>query len=170
MSGRRLPPEESVPLMGEHGMGGQHRSHDPGKQGALLADTRSLPWYSLGEGISFQLLRFCEVTGRWALFVRMQPGSRILPHKHLSSGEFFVTKGELLYDVGSAPAGVYGYEAIGEIHEVARAEVETEYLFLGHGPVAYPDDRGGIAYVLDYEFLKSVADGNVKANVTLPLK
>lgn len=141
------------------------RAHDPGATGALLADTSQLPWYSLGEGIEFQLLRFCAVTGRWALYVRMQPGSRILPHKHLSSGEFFVTKGELLYDVGSAPAGVYGYEALGEVHEVARADVETEYLFIGHGPVAYPAEDGTIAYVLDYEFLRRVADGELEANV-----
>lgn len=143
-----------------------NHSHDPGAPGALLADTNSLPWHSLGEGIEFQLLRFCAVTGRWALYVRMQPGSRILPHKHLSSGEFFVTKGELLYDVGSAAVGVYGFEALGEVHERARAEVETEYLFLGHGPVAYPDENGAIAYVLDHEFLSRVARGELEASVT----
>lgn len=138
----------------------------PNQNGPLLADTRSLPWHRLGDGIDIQLLRYSRVTGEWALYVRMHPGSRIAPHKHLSAGEFFVTKGELLYDVGSAPAGYYGYEALGEVHSEARADVETEYLFLGHGPVAFHAADGHIEFVLDWEFYKRLTEGESMPSVT----
>lgn len=137
-----------------------------GEDGPVLADTRQLPWLSLGEGIDVKVLRYSSVTGEWALYVRMQPGARITPHKHLSAGEFFVTKGELLYDVGSAPVGHYGYEAIGEIHNEARAEVETEYLFLGRGAVAYPAADGRIDFVLDVDFLRELVKGRLQSSVT----
>ena len=139
---------------------------EPGKEGAVLADTNQLPWYLLGEGIEFQLLRYSRVTGEWALFVRMQPGARIIPHHHLSAGEFFVTKGELKYDVGTAPAGVYGYEAIGEVHKEARTDELTEFLFLGRGPVSYPDEEGNIQFILDWEFLKRITEGEDLEKVT----
>ncbi len=147
-------------------MASSTEGHDPAKRGGLLADTRGLPWHSLGEGIAFQLLRYCDVTGQWALYVRMAPGSRILTHRHLSSGEFFVTRGELIYDAGSAPAGVYGYEALGEVHSEARAEVETEYLFLGHGAVAFTGEDDKIDFILDAAFLKNLAEGQHMQSVT----
>lgn len=137
-----------------------------GQDGPVLADTTRLPWYALGDGLEVQVLRYSRVTGEWALFVRMQPGSKITPHKHLSAGEFFVTKGELLYDVGSAPAGHYGYEAIGEYHAEARADVLTEYLFLGRGAVAYPADDGRIDFILDVDFLRELIAGHRANDVT----
>jgi len=136
-----------------------------GKDGPVLANTRELPWHSIGEGIEVQVLRYSNVTGEWALYVRMQPGSRITPHKHLSAGEFFVTKGELLYDIGSAPAGFYGFEAIGEVHNEARAEVLTEYLFLGRGAVAYPAADGRIDFILDVDFVRQLAEGYLQNSV-----
>jgi hypothetical protein len=63
-----------------------------GRDGPVLADTNRLPWYSLGDGLEVQVLRYSRVTGEWALYVRMQPGAKITPHKHLSAGEFFVTR------------------------------------------------------------------------------
>ncbi len=140
--------------------------HIPGQEGAVLANTHELPWYTLGDGIEFQLLRYSPVTGEWALFVRMQAGAKILPHIHLSAGEFFVTKGELKYDRGSAPAGVYGYEAVSEVHNEARTDELTEFLFLGRGSVAYPDTTGEIQFILDWEFLKRVTEGEKLEQVT----
>lgn len=137
-----------------------------GDDGPVLADARSLPWHKLGEGIEIKVLRLSRTTGEWALYVRMQPGSKIAPHKHLSAGEFFVTKNELLYDVGSAPAGTYGYEALGEIHSQARADVETEYLFLGRGPVLFSGPDGQLEFVLDWEFYQQLARGSSMPSVT----
>lgn len=141
-------------------------AHDPSRAGPLLANTHALPWHSLGEGIEFQLLRYSEITGEWALYVRMQPGARIIPHHHLSAGEYFVTRGELKYDMGAAPAGVYGYESIGEVHKEARTDELTEFLFLGRGAVSYPDEGGNIQFILDWEFLKRVTEGEELEKVT----
>ncbi|MEM9168036.1 MAG: cupin domain-containing protein [Pseudomonadota bacterium] len=139
---------------------------DPSSLGDIIINTNTAPWHDLGEGTTFQLLRFSEVTGDWALYVRMAPGATFAPHKHLSDGEYFVTKGELVYDVGSAPAGTYGYEPIGSIHHEAHCTVETELLFLGHGPVAFTAEDGSIRFILDYEFLKGIADQKVDADIS----
>ena len=141
-------------------------SDKPGTDGPVLTDTNRAPWHELGEGIEAQVLRYSPTTGEFALFVRMQPGSRIAPHKHLSAGEFFVTKGELIYDVGRAPAGVYGYEALGEVHEEARAEVETEYLFLGRGAVAFIGTDGGVEFVVDWESYRDLVEGGEVNSIT----
>jgi hypothetical protein len=132
----------------------------------VLADTNKARWHRLGDGIDVQLLRYSRVTGEYALYVRMQPGAKIARHRHLSAGEFFVTKGDLLYDVGSAPAGVYGYEALSEVHAEARAEVETEYLFLGRGAVEFPSDDGRAAFIMDWEFYEGLAAGEHRPSVT----
>jgi hypothetical protein len=137
-----------------------------GEDGPVIADTRQLRWHTLGDGIAFQLLRFSRVTGEWALYVRMQPGSKIATHKHLSAGEYFVTRGELIYDVGRASAGTYGYEALGEVHAEAHVDVETEYLFLGRGPVAFTAPGGRVEFILDWEFVKRIADGERVISVT----
>jgi hypothetical protein len=147
-------------------MSQRERLEKLGVDGPVLASIHERTWLRLGEGIEIQVLRFSRVTGEWALYVRMQPGSRISPHKHLSAGEFFVTKGELLYDVGSAPRGTYGYEALGEIHNEARAEVETEYLFLGRGAVAFPTESGQIEFILDVDFLRTLVTGGQTHAVT----
>ena len=137
-----------------------------GVDGPVLAAIADRPWVSLGDGLDIKVLRYSRVTGEWALYVRMQPGAKIIPHKHLSAGEYFVTKGELLYDVGSAPAGTYGYESLGEVHSEARAERETEYLFLGRGAVAYPGADGRIDFVLDVDFLRALVSGRGQPSVT----
>lgn len=141
-------------------------SDQPGTDGSVLSDTHRAPWHALGEGIDVQVLRYSPTTGEFALYVRMQPGARIAAHKHLSAGEFFVTKGELIYDVGRAGVGVYGYEAISEVHEEARAEVETEYLFLGRGAVAFIDRDGGVEFVVDWEAYRDLAQGSEVSRIT----
>lgn len=138
---------------------------NPGALGDILQNTNTLPWYDLGGGTKFQLLRYSEVTGDFVLYVNMQPGAEFASHKHLSNGEYFVTKGELIYDVGSAPAGTYGYEPIGSVHNIAGCKIETEMLFIGRGAVAFTDDEGGIRFILNHEFLRdisrNVATGNI---------
>ena len=140
--------------------------HNAGKQGDLIVNIADCQEVSLGTGTTIRLLRYSEETGDWVLWVRMQPGATFAPHWHLGHGQYFVTKGELIYDVGSAPSGTYGYEPIGSRHSEARCETETEYLFLGHGAVAFTSDEGEIRFVLNHEFLRDVANGQVTSNVS----
>lgn len=141
-------------------------AHDPGKTGDLIVNIKDCQAVTLGAGTSIRLLRYSEETGDWVLWVQMEPGATFAPHWHLGHGQYFVTKGELIYDVGSAPAGTYGYEPIGSRHSEARCEEPTEYLFMGHGAVAFTDESDGIRFILNHEYLRDVACGNVTSDIS----
>jgi anti-sigma factor ChrR (cupin superfamily) len=141
-------------------------SHDPGKTGDVIVNIADAPAHELGAGTTVRLLRYSEETGDWVLWVQMQPGATFAPHWHLGHGQYFVTRGELLYDVGSAPAGTYGYEPIGSRHSEARCEVETEYLFMGHGAVAFTDEEGAVRFILNHEYLRDLAEGALQSDIS----
>jgi hypothetical protein len=88
------------------------------------------------------------------------PGGCISTASAPGQGQFFITKGELLYEVGSAPAGTYGYEPVFAEHYQARCEVETEMLFLGSGAVTYFKTDKTIDYVFGAESLIGLCDGS----------
>ena len=141
-------------------------THDAGKQGDLIVNIADAQAHELGQGTTIRLLRYCEVSGDWVLWVEMQPGATFAPHWHLGHGQYFVTKGELIYDVGSAPAGTYGYEPIGSRHTEARCDVPTEYLFMGHGAVAFTDEGGEVRFILNHEFLRDLSKGALQADIS----
>ena len=141
------------------------QNHDPGKRGGTLADINVIPWVTLGDGVKFKLLRYCDVTGDWVLYVQLQPGVKFGRHKHITPAEFFITKGELVFERGSARPGVYGYEEIGEIHEEASGAEETEFLYFGHGPVAFIDKDDKLLFLADLEFYKDAAAGKLAHNI-----
>lgn len=140
-------------------------NHNPGVTGAMFADINKIDYVSLGEGVRFKLLRFCKVTGDWVLYVEMQPGVKFGRHKHISPAEFFVLKGHLKFEGGSARAGVYAYEEIGEIHEEACGEEVTEFLYFGHGPVAFIDQDDKLLFIADLEFYNDAWNGNLPENI-----
>ncbi|GAB3311100.1 cupin domain-containing protein [Haliea atlantica] len=140
--------------------------HNPGKTGDLIVNLKDVESVELGSGTRIKLLRYSEETGDWVLWVSMQPGATFAPHWHLGHGQYFVTRGELIYDVGSAPEGTYGYEPIGSRHNEARCEVLTEYLFMGHGAVAFTDEAGEIRFVLNHEFLRDLDSQTISADVS----
>ena len=72
--------------------------HEPGVRGAMLADINQIDWVPLGEGVKFKLLRYCDVTGDWVLYVQLQPHVKFGRHKHITPAEFFIMKGELLFE------------------------------------------------------------------------
>ena len=67
--------------------------------------------------------------------------------------------GELIYDVGTAPAGTYGFEPVFAEHNDAHCVVETEMLFLGEGAVTYFTPEGEVDYVFNAMTLKAAQDG-----------
>lgn len=140
--------------------------HNAGKQGDIIVNIADALPHELGQGTTIRLLRYCEVSGDWVLWVEMQPGATFAPHWHLGHGQYFVTKGELIYDVGSAPAGTYGYEPIGSRHSEAHCKEPTEYLFMGHGAVAFTDDEGGFRFILNHEFLRDLSRGALQPDIS----
>ena len=132
----------------------------------MLANIHTMKWLDVGGGTSFKVLRADPKTGDWALYVHMKPGARFQGHRHLGNGEFFVTKGELVYEIGRAPAGTYGFEPIFSEHFAAGCEVETEMLFIGRGAVAYfKNDNKSLDYLFDAETLIALARGQVKLDI-----
>ena len=134
--------------------------------GDILANIHDIDWLDVGGGSYFKVLRLREKTGQWVLYVKMEPGARFQPHRHEGWGQFFITKGELIDDVGSAPAGTYGFEPIFAVHHEAGCGVETEMLFMGEGAVTYFTPDGGIDYVMNVQTLKAVTEGTAELDVS----
>ena len=129
-------------------------------EGDLLANIHELEWLDVGGGTQFKILRLCEKTGQWALYVHMEPGARFQAHRHEGTGQFFIMSGELIYDAGTAAQGTYGFEPIFAEHRDAHCVVETEMLFLGEGAVTYFTPEGEIDYVFNAMTLKAAQSGD----------
>ena len=112
-----------------------------------------------GAAPSSKNLRICEKTGQWALYVHMECGARFQAHRHEGTGQFFILSGELIYDVGTAPAGTYGFEPVFAEHSDAHCVVGTEMLFLGEGAVTYFTPEGEVDYVFNAMTLKAAQEG-----------
>ena len=103
--------------------------------GDLLANIHELEWLNVGGGTQFKILRICEKTG-----------------------QFIILSGELIYDVGTATAGTYGFEPVFAEHSDAHCVVETEMLFLGEGAVTYFTPEGEVDYVFNAMTLKAAQE------------
>lgn len=123
----------------------------------VLVSADQLAWVPIVPGIDFRLLFASGETGRWTVLFRCQPGSFFPPHRHYGAGEYFVLKGRMEYRMGVAPAGTYGYEPLGAIHEMTLFPEYTELLFTNYGPVAFLKDDGSVAAMLDQARLRQLA-------------
>ena len=134
--------------------------------GDIIKDTNKMEWIEVGGGSRFKVLRACLKTGDWTLYVLMDPGAAFQAHRHQGSGEFFITKGELIYDIGRAPAGTYGFEPVYAEHFDAKCEELTEMYFSGRGSVTYFDKDKNIDWILDSEWLHKLSLGEVELDVS----
>jgi anti-sigma factor ChrR (cupin superfamily) len=123
----------------------------------VLQPVESLRWVPIVTGIDFRLLFTSAETGRWTVLFRCQPGSFFPRHKHYGAGEYFVVKGRMEYRMGVAPAGTYGYEPLGVIHDLTTFPEYTELLFTNFGPVAFLNEDDSVASMLDHTLLEQLA-------------
>ena len=137
-------------------------------EGDILANIHDMEWLYVGGGTHFKVLRLCEQTGQWALYVHMAPGARFQAHRHEGTGQFFVTKGELIYDAGRAGPGTYGFEPIFAQHVDAHCVEETEMLFMGEGAVTYLKEDGSVDYVFNAQMLKAALGGDATLDIGDP--
>jgi len=128
----------------------------------ILVDTNPLPWIPIVEGIDFKLLFVSRESGRWTVLFRCQPGSSFPIHKHYGAGEYYVTKGHMVYRMGEAREGTYGYEPLTVTHEHTAFPEYTELLFTNYGPVAFLNDEGGVAMLLDHQMLEQMATAHAE--------
>ncbi|MEL7028813.1 MAG: cupin domain-containing protein [Pseudomonadota bacterium] len=99
----------------------------------------------------FRLLYFSAETGVWAVVFRWNKGFIAPSHKHLGSSHSYILKGELAVREQRYPAGAYLFEANGSIHGATEAIEDTEYLFIGNGPIAFHNEQGELTGLFGWE-------------------
>jgi acetylacetone-cleaving enzyme len=124
----------------------------------VLTPPSDRKWVPFADGIDFALLYTSTETGRWVVLFRCQPGSFFGPHRHLGAGEYFVVKGHMVYRMGEAVTGTYGYEPLDAVHEHTSFPEYTELLFTNFGPIAFLDEAGEVESILDHALLKRMSD------------
>ena len=99
----------------------------------------------------FRLLYFSAETGVWVVVFRWSKGFIAPSHKHMGSSHSYILKGELAVRDTRYPAGAYLYEANGSVHGATEAIEDTEYLFIGNGPLAFCNENGDVTGVFGWE-------------------
>ncbi|GMU02910.1 hypothetical protein KH5H1_70300 [Corallococcus caeni] len=117
-----------------------------------LVHTADLEWKPLGPGTSYRLLRVSAETGVWSAILKMEKGAVFAPHKHLAAAEIFILSGSTQDRYGTTRPGDYEFEPVGAEHPATTALEESLVHFTAHGPIAFHDDKGRIAMLLDSEF------------------
>jgi 2,4'-dihydroxyacetophenone dioxygenase len=117
-----------------------------------LVHTADLEWKPLGPGTAYRLLRVSAETGVWSAILKMDKGAVFAPHKHLGPAEIFILSGSTQDRHGTTRAGDYEFEPLGAEHPATTALEESLIHFTAHGPIAFHDEKGRIAMLLDSEF------------------
>ncbi|HMM74754.1 MAG TPA: 2,4'-dihydroxyacetophenone dioxygenase family protein [Gammaproteobacteria bacterium] len=126
----------------------------PGVPAALHRGKDDLPWVSLAEGVSFQLLQADVEAGLWVLKTRFEPGVVVQRHKHTGEVYAFTLCGAWKYleypEINRA--GSYLYEPAGSIHTLtalADNTGDTEVWFAIRGANLNLTPDGKVESVLD---------------------
>jgi len=93
-----------------------------------IADSESIPWVELSEGIEMKMLRRGEETGVYTLMNRFAPGIDIPKHRHVGAVHAYTIQGRWGYREYDwlAEAGAYVFEPSGSIHTLYTPADATE--------------------------------------------
>lgn len=126
----------------------------PGAPQALHRAYADLPWVSLVEGVSFQLLQVDVEHALWVLRTRFAPGVTVQRHKHTGEVYAFTLKGAWRYleypEINRA--GSYLFEPAGSIHTLhalADHAEDTEVWFAIRGANLNLAEDGKVESVTD---------------------
>ncbi len=126
----------------------------PGIPAALHRGKDDLPWVSLAEGVSFQLLQADIEAGLWVLKTRFKPGVTVQRHKHTGEVYAFTLCGAWKYleypEINRE--GSYLFEPAGSVHTLtalAGNTVDTEVWFAIRGANLNLTPDGKVESVLD---------------------
>lgn len=126
----------------------------PGVPQALHRGYDELPWVSLVEGVSFQLLQVDIEHALWVLRTRFAPGVTVQRHKHTGEVFAFTLKGAWRYleypEINRA--GSYLFEPAGSIHTLhalADNPEDTEVWFAIRGANLNLTPEGKVESVTD---------------------
>ena len=122
----------------------------------ILVEASKLKWIPDGTGNEIKVLRVSSETGAWSALIRAPAGQVNPPHTHLGPADFYVISGVVDYRAGVARAGDWMYEPAGAVHQATSHPEETVYLANVYGPIAFHDEDGGIANVLDWRSINAL--------------
>jgi hypothetical protein len=106
------------------------------------------------DGVAMEVVSTDPSTGGFSVIFHGKAGSTFAPHIHLAGADYLILKGALNYDGELAPAGDSGYEPYGSIHEETVFPVDTEMLFITHGPVLFVDEHQQPKLVFDARWIE----------------
>ena len=125
-----------------------------------------LPWKPLGPGIEMKILNANETSGCWSVLIRMLPGSRLTPHRHIGASEFLVLKGKGSHpQAGNFKPGDYAYERAGAVHTEVRAEEEIVIYMISHGAGEFLKPDGSVMYVSDAAYIKKQTRNDIVSSL-----
>ena len=106
------------------------------------------------EGVSMEVISTDPSTGGFSVIFYGKAGATFAPHLHLAGADYLILKGALNYRDQLAPAGDSGYEPYGSIHEETVFPVDTEMLFITHGPILFVDENQQPKQVFDSRWIE----------------
>lgn len=122
---------------------------------ALLRNEGDLPFITLADGGTLQLLHVDLANGVWTVRNRFTPGSTVQTHKHTGVVHAFTQSGSwyyLEYPDSVNRAGSYLFEPAGSVHTLHVPDTNTEdtdVWFTIHGANLNLDEGGNVVSVLD---------------------
>ncbi len=126
----------------------------PGVPQALHRGYEDLPWVSLVDGVSFQLLQVNVESALWVLRTRFAPGVTVQRHKHTGEVYAFTLSGAWRYleypEINRA--GSYLFEPAGSVHTLhalADNDGDTEVWFAIRGANLNLTPEGKVESVTD---------------------
>lgn len=124
----------------------------------VLVQPSQMKWIPDGVGNELKILRVSSETGAWSALVKAPAGQVNPPHTHLGPADFYVISGVVDYRAGVARAGDWMYEPAGAVHQETSHPEDTVYLANVYGPLAFHDEDGNVAHVLDWRAIQAMVD------------
>lgn len=103
--------------------------------------------------VAMEVISTDPSTGGFSVIFHGKAGGTFESHLHLAGCDYLILKGALNYRDELAPAGDSGYEPYGSLHEATVFPVDTEMLFISHGPVMFVDENAQPKMILDSRWI-----------------
>lgn len=121
---------------------------------SIFRDEKDLPFVTMAEGITFQVLDVNFEKDIWVTRMRFQPGVSIATHKHTGEVLAFTVAGAWKYreypDIYQT--GSYVHEPVGATHTLeipAENQGVTDIIFINFGKNINFDPDGKVDYIMD---------------------
>lgn len=129
------------------------------KDGGLVIKTDAMEWRTLAPGVGIKVLRLDRESGSWTVMIRSEKGSVLPPHRHDGLAEIYIIQGAGNHpETGDFNTGDYVIESDGAIHSALHFQEEVVQIMVSHGPSAFLNEDGSVAFVMDVNMLLNFAE------------